>query len=84
MGAGVAERADPPVQQGGCRCAEGAPHGPYVYFVPRTAGRGRLQLVPSALVATVGARVRRGEQREEALATISAISAELLARRELS
>ena len=68
----------------GCRCADGAPHGPYVYFAPRTAGRGRLQYVPSGLVATVAARVRRGEQVEEALAKLSAINAELLARRELS
>src|SRR6185312_10696927 len=22
----------------GCRCAEGEPHGPYVYFAPKTAG----------------------------------------------
>ena len=68
----------------GCRCAEGAPHGPYAYFAPKTAGRGRLQYVPSGLVATVRARLRRGEQVEEALAKISAINAELLARRELS
>lgn len=68
----------------GCRCADGAPHGPYAYYAPRAAGRGRLQYVPAGLVATVRARLRRGEQVEEALAKISAINVELLARRELS
>lgn len=67
----------------GCRCADGEPHGPYAYFAPRTAGRGRLRYVPAGLVAAVRARLARGEQVEAALAEISAINAELLARREL-
>jgi hypothetical protein len=67
----------------GCRCAEGTPHGPYAYFAPRTAGRGRLRYVPAGLVAAVRARLARGEQVEAVLAEISAINAELLARREL-
>ena len=37
----------------GCRCAEGEPHGPYVYFAPKTAGRGRLRYVPAALLDVV-------------------------------
>jgi hypothetical protein len=68
----------------GCRCAEGEPHGPYAYFAPKTAGRGRSKYVPSSLVAAVRARLVRGEEVEAALAQISAINAELLARRELS
>lgn len=68
----------------GCRCADGAPHGPYAYFTPRTAGRGRAKYVPSSLIAAVRARLARGEQVEAVLAEISAINAELLARRELS
>lgn len=68
----------------GCRCAEGEPHGPYVYFVPKTAGRGRLRYVPASLVAAVRARLVRGEQVAAVLAEISAINAELLARRELT
>jgi hypothetical protein len=67
----------------GCRCAEGEPHGPYAYFAPRTSGRGRLKYVPSGLVGAVRGRLRRGEQIEAVLAEISAINAELLARREL-
>jgi Family of unknown function (DUF6788) len=67
----------------GCRCAEGDPHGPYAYFAPRTGGRGRTRYVPSGLVTAVRARLARGEQVETVLAEISAINAELLARREL-
>jgi len=67
----------------GCRCAEGDPHGPYAYFAPRTQGRGRLRYVPASLVEVVASYLRRGEQVEAVLAEISAINAELLARREL-
>jgi hypothetical protein len=66
-----------------CRCAEGEPHGPYVYLSPRPQGRGRLRYVPAAFIATVRARLRRGEQVQAALAEISAINLELLTRREL-
>ena len=65
----------------GCRCAEGQGHGPYAYFAPR--GRGRLKYVPSGLAETVRGHLRRGDQVEAVLAEISAINAELLARREL-
>jgi len=68
----------------GCRCAEGEPHGPYAYFAPRAGGRGRMRYVPSSLVTAVRARVAQGERVEMVLAEISAINAELLARRELS
>jgi Family of unknown function (DUF6788) len=68
----------------GCRCAAGEPHGPYAYFTARAARRGRSRYVPSALVAVVRAGLARGEQVEAVLAEISAINAELLARRELS
>lgn len=68
----------------GCRCAAGDPHGPYAYFVPKTAGRGRMKYVPSSLITAVRAGLARGEQVETVLAQISAINAELLARRELT
>lgn len=68
----------------GCRCAEGEPHGPYVYFAPRTAGRGRLRYVPAALLEVVRRCVHTGAEVDAVLAEISAINAELLARRELS
>jgi hypothetical protein len=68
----------------GCRCADGEPHGPYAYFTPRPQGRGRASYVPAALAEVVRGYLRRGEQAEAALAEISAINTELLARRELS
>jgi Family of unknown function (DUF6788) len=67
----------------GCRCAQGEPHGPYAYFTPKPAGRGRARYVPAGLVAAVRARLARGEQVATVVAEISAINAELLARREL-
>jgi len=67
----------------GCRCAGGDPHGPYAYFAAKTAGRGRSRYVPSNLVAVVRAGLARGEQVEAVLREVSAINAELLARREL-
>src|SRR5260221_10969161 len=68
----------------GCRCAAGEGHGLYAYFTPRPAGRGRLRYVPAALTGVVRRYLRNGEQIVQALAEISAINAELLARRELS
>jgi len=67
----------------GCRCAGGEPHGPYAYFTPRPAGRGRARYVPAALAAVVRRYLQRGTEVEAVLAEISAINAELLARREL-
>src|SRR5258707_1970252 len=68
----------------GCRCAAGEGHGPYAYFTPRPAGRGRLRYVPAALTGGARRYLRNGEQIVQALAEISAINTELLARRELS
>jgi len=68
----------------GCRCAGGEPHGPYLYFSPRQAGRGRLRYVPAPAAGVVRRYLRRGAEVEAVLAEISAINAELLARRELS
>jgi hypothetical protein len=67
----------------GCRCADGEPHGPYAYFTPRPGGRGRARYVPAALADAVRRYLQRGTEVEAALAEISAINAELLARREL-
>jgi hypothetical protein len=66
-----------------CRCADGEPHGPYAYFTPRPAGRGRARYVPAALAGVVRRCLQRGAEVEAVLAEISAINAELLARREL-
>jgi len=66
-----------------CRCADGEPHGPYAYFTPRPAGRGRARYVPAALAQVVRRYLQRGAEVEAVLAEISAINAELLARREL-
>ena len=67
----------------GCRCADGEPHGPYAYFTARPQGRGRARYVPAGAVAVVRRYLQRGEQVETVLAEISAINAELLARRVL-
>jgi uncharacterized protein DUF6788 len=67
----------------GCRCADGEPHGPYAYFTPRLAGRGRARYVPAALADAVRRCLQRGAEVEAVLAEISAVNAELLARREL-
>ena len=63
----------------GCRCRRGEPHGPYVYLQVA----GRLLYVPSALVDMVRSDVEISQRLREALAEISAINMELLARREL-
>ena len=68
----------------GCRCERGEPHGPYAFFAPKTAARGRLRYVPASLAGVVRRYLRNGEEIEQLLAEISAINAELLARRELS
>jgi hypothetical protein len=68
----------------GCRCADGEPHGPYAYFAPKTGARGRLRYVPASLAGVVRRYLRNGEEIGRLLAEISAVNAELLARRELS
>ncbi len=67
----------------GCRCVDGEPHGPYAYFTPRPGGRGRARYVPAGLAEAVRRYLQRGTEVEAVLAEISAINAELLARREL-
>ena len=62
----------------GCRCTRGEPHGPYVYLQVA----GRLLYVPSALADMVRSDVEISQRLREALAEISAINMELLARRE--
>jgi hypothetical protein len=69
----------------GCRCATGDLHGPYTYLsVPRPGARPRLVYVPADLVDLVSGQVAATARIEAVLAEISAINAELLARRELS
>jgi hypothetical protein len=63
----------------GCRCAQGEPHGPYVYLQVA----GRLVYVPATLAEVVRARLERSKRLQALLAEISAINLELLARREL-
>src|SRR5579864_8793164 len=67
----------------GCRCADGEPHGPYAYFTPRPAGRGRARYVPAGLAGAVRRCLQRGAAVGAVLAEIPALNAELLARREL-
>ena len=68
----------------GCGCLQGDLHGPYVYLsVGRRVGASRLLYVPTELAAVVRRRVARTGRIDGALAEISAINLELLARREL-
>ena len=68
----------------GCGCVQGDLHGPYVYLsVGRRGGASRLLYVPTDLAAVVRRRVARTGRIDGALAEISAINLELLARREL-
>src|SRR2546430_5748157 len=68
----------------GCRCADGAPHGPYAYFTPRPAGRGPARYVPAALAGVVRRYLHRGEQAEAGLGGNSADNARLPAPREIA
>src|ERR1700761_1559626 len=63
----------------GCQCADGEPHGPYAYFTPRPAGRGRARYVPAAQEEAVRRCLQRDAEVRGVLAEISAINAELLA-----
>lgn len=67
----------------GCSCAAGHPHGPYSYLSPRRDGRG-MRYVPKTMADSVRAFLQHGELIEAALAEISLINVELLARRRLS
>src|ERR1700685_1579416 len=68
----------------GCRCAGGEPHRPYAFFAPETGAGGGRRYVPASMAGVGGRYLRNGEEIEQVLAEISAINAELLARRELS
>src|ERR1700689_2275440 len=64
-----------------CHCAEGELHGPYTYLsVGRASGTARLLYVPPALADAVTRGGAHTEAAEAALAEISAINLELLAR----
>jgi hypothetical protein len=67
----------------GCRCAEGAEHGPYTYLSARVGGGARLRYVPAALLNVVRRKVKQTEVFEAVIAEIAAINLELLTRREL-
>src|SRR5438876_3311902 len=49
----------------GCRCAGGEPHGPYAFFAPKTAARGRLRYVPASLGGVVRRDLRSGAEMEQ-------------------
>jgi hypothetical protein len=68
----------------GCRCAAGELHGPYVYLSVRSGERTRLLYIAADLAEEVTQRVELTLRLETALAEISAINLELLARGELS
>src|ERR1700745_4090298 len=61
----------------GCRCAGGEPHGPYAYFTPRPAGRGRARYVPAALAAVARRHLQRRAEGEAARAEVSETHADV-------
>src|SRR5260370_38101767 len=65
----------------GCRCAAGEGHGPYAYFTPRAAGRGRARYVPAALVEAVRGYLRAGSGAEAVVGGGSGRNGEVVARR---
>lgn len=67
-----------------CRCADGELHGPYMYLSVQTGKRSGLLYVPSEVVDEVKRRVETTGRIDAALAEISAINLELLARGELA
>lgn len=67
----------------GCRCNQGELHGPYVYLAVRGEERRGLVYVGADAVQKVERLVQVAGEIEEALAEISAINIELLARGEL-
>lgn len=67
-----------------CRCAEGELHGPYVYLATRSGDRTRMLYVSADVADEVSRRVEVTAELEAALAEISAVNLELLARGELS
>ena len=67
----------------GCRCAQGEPHGPYVYLSISRGSDRRLLYVPAELAEVVRHHLVLTEQIESTLAAISALNLELLARRQL-
>jgi hypothetical protein len=67
----------------GCRCNQGELHGPYVYLAVRGEGRRGLVYVGAEAVQKVERLVQVAGEIEGALAEISAINIELLARGEL-
>src|SRR3954451_25328460 len=66
-----------------CRCASGQLPAPYAYLnVARPGGRRpRLVYVPAELAETVAGQVAIADRAEAGLAAVTAVNAELLARR---
>lgn len=68
----------------GCRCTQGELHGPYVYVaLARPQGGSRLLYVPEEFRDLVRQKIAMTERVAAALAAISEINLELLARRAL-
>lgn len=63
-----------------CRCAQGELHGPYIYLSVQMGRRSRLLYMPADAIAAVTRHVEMTGRIEAALAEISAINLELLAR----
>lgn len=65
----------------GCRCAEGALHGPYWYLSTRGEEGTQLEYVPRDWVAWVRDRVENHRHTQAVLGEVAEINRELLRRR---
>ena len=81
---GLADRADAAVRQARLPVRRRRAARPVCLLRPEDRGPGPAGYVPASLAGVVRRYLRNGEEIEQLLAEISAINAELLARRELS
>ena len=80
----LADRADAAVRQARLPVRRRRAARPVCLLRAEDRRAGRLRYVPASLAGVVRRYLRNGEEIEQLLAEISAINAELLARRELS
>jgi hypothetical protein len=66
----------------GCRCLEGKKHGPYLYVSVFDGKQSRQVYVPRSLHVQVRRWVRNAQRLSDAVGALSALSAELIRRRQ--
>ena len=66
----------------GCRCLEGEKHGPYLYVSVFDGKQSRQVYVPRSMHAQVRRWVNNAQRLAEVVSTLSALSLELIRRRQ--